>query len=462
MPVRFLTMRNGDLGVTRSEHAPWHVPPGPGPPPDDEHEEWVRRLEAELEQRRPLALGALLTATGLLRVGAVGAGVAVQFYLSDLAGGRPSGVAIGLVGASQALSEMVFAPFLARYADRLGRLIFIVGGPLVAAFGVLLVAAGTTAAHVGIARLLEGFGAAAFVPTALGTIAAATSTDRAGRARASGAFDGATLAGYAGGFAIGPFAYHSLGRGAFLLLATLYVAAGLVCLWFVPRVPPLPVSSMRTVLRVVFGPGPMRAFLPAWIGVFALIGAFSAHMPALLRHMVVPGQALMHHLDERLIGVLLVGGIVLFLVGIALWTPLLTHTRPVVIMRRALPGAVVIVGTLAVINHAGLGISPLGLPLLALGIIWLAGFGPAAVTYLADCSEALIADRSALMSFYTVSLAAGGAIGAILGGFAIRAFQVDGLLGFLALVFLVTFTLVLRVGRYDSARRGRSATPVAG
>ena len=455
-------MRDRDGGVSESAHAAWHVPPGAGPPPDDEQQRWIRGLEDELQQRRPLAIGALLAATGLLRVGAVGTGVAVQFYLSDLAGGRPSGVAIGLVGASQALSEMVFAPFLARYADRLGRLIFIVGGPVVAACGVLLVAAATTATHVGIARLLEGIGAAAFVPTALGTIAAATTRDRAGRARASGAFDGATLAGYAGGFAIGPFAYHSLHRGAFLLLAALYVGAALVCLWLVPRVPPLPVSSMRTVLRVAFGPGPMRLFLPAWIGVFCLIGAFSAHMPALLRHMVVPGQALMHRLDERVIGVLLVGGIVLFLVGIALWTPLLTHTRPTVIMRRALPGAVVIIGTLLLINHVGLGVAPLGLPLLALGIIWLAGFGPAAVTYLADCSEALIADRSALMSFYTVSLAAGGAIGAILGGVAIRAYQADGLLGFLALVFVVTYALVLRVSREDSAPRAAAPSPAPG
>ena len=448
--------------MTQTAREAWHVPAGAGPAPDEAQREWVRQLEDELQQRRPLALGALLAATGLLRVGAVGTGVAVQFYLSDLAGGRPSGVAIGLVGASQALSEMLFAPFLARFADRFGRLIFIVGGPIVCAVGVLLVAAAASPPHVGLARLLEGIGAAAFVPTALGTIAAATTRDRAGRARASGAFDGATLAGYAGGFAIGPFAYHSLGRGAFLVLAALYILAGLVCLWLVPRVPPLPVSSMRTVLRVAFGPGPMRLFLPAWIGVFALIGAFSAHMPALLRHMVVPGQALMHHLDERLIGVLLVGGIVLFLIGIALWTPVLAHSRPTLIMRRALPGAVVIIGTLFAFNHVGLGIAPAGMPLLALGIVWLAGFGPAAVTYLADCSEALVADRSALMSFYTVSLAAGGAIGAILGGVAIRAYQADGLLGFLVIIFVVTFALVVRVSREDTTRRSLAPTPAPG
>lgn len=414
-------------------------------------------VESELELHRPLTLGALLAGTALLRVAAVGASVSVQFYLSDLAGSRPSGVSIGLVVAAQSLSEMTFAPFLARCADRLGRRIFIVAGPLIAAAGVLLVSLAHNAAHVALARLVEGIGAAAFVPVALGTIAAATSHDRAGRARASGAFDGATLAGYAGGFAVGPFAYHSLGRIAFVVLAALYIVAAFICLWLVPNVPPLRVSPLRTVLRAVFGRGPMRSFLPAWIGCFALIGAFTAHMPALLRHAPVAGQHLETHLDERLIGALLVGGIALFLVGIALWTPALTRTRPAAIMQRALPGAVVIIGTLFVLNQVGLVIAPVALPVLALGIVWLAGFGPAAVTYLADCSESLAADRSALMSFYTVTLAAGGAIGAIVGGVFIRAFAADGLLVFLAVIFLATFSLVTRLARADAARASQPA-----
>src|SRR6202051_1880047 len=57
--------------------------------------------EDPLRHTAPRAIGALLVASGLLRVGAVGVGVAVQFRLSDLAHGRPSGVDIGLVGAAQ-------------------------------------------------------------------------------------------------------------------------------------------------------------------------------------------------------------------------------------------------------------------------------------------------------------------------------------------------------------------------
>jgi MFS family permease len=406
---------------------------------------------SELGTAAPRAIGALLVASGLLRVGAVGVGVAVQFRLSDLAGGRPSGVAIGLVGAAQAVTEMVFAPIIARYADRFGRRRFLVLGPAICVVAVLLVALGVRPAQLGGARLLEGLGAAAFVPVALGTVAAATTGDRRRRAGASGAFEAATLIGYAGGFGLGSVAYFGLHRGAFVLLAGLYALAAIVCLVFVPRVPPLPVHSLRVVLNAAVGPGPMRTFLPGWILSFALIGAFVANLPALLRHRVDSSQSLMHHFDVRAIGVFLIAWVVVFLIGIVLWTPLVPRLGPAVVMRRAVPGAWLAMLALVIINH----LPPLGeilvVPFLAAGILWLAGFGPAAVTYLADCSEGLAADRSALMSFYTVALAGGGAIGAIVGGFAAHLLGVDGLVILGVILSATTFVSLIPVVRYERA-----------
>jgi len=405
--------------------------------------------ESELGTAAPRAIGALLVASGLLRVGAVGVGVAVQFRLSDLAGGRPSGVAIGFVGAAQAVTEMVFAPIIARYADRFGRRRFLVLGPAICVVAVLLVALGVRPAQLGGARLLEGLGAAAFVPVALGTVAAATTGDRRRRAGASGAFEAATLIGYAGGFGLGSVAYFGLHRGAFVLLAGLYALAAVVCLVFVPRVPPLPVHSLRVVLNAAVGPGPMRTFLPGWILSFALIGAFVANLPALLRHRVDSSQSLMHHFDVRAIGVFLIAWVVVFLIGIVLWTPLVPRLGPAVVMRRAVPGAWLAMLALVIINH----LPPLGeilvVPFLAAGILWLAGFGPAAVTYLADCSEGLAADRSALMSFYTVALAGGGAIGAVVGGFAAHLLGVDGLVILGVILSATTFVSLIPVVRYE-------------
>lgn len=407
----------------------------------------------ELRTTAPRAIGALLVASGLLRVGAVGVGVAVQFRLSDLAGGRPSGVDIGLVGAAQAATEMVFAPILARYADRFGRRRFLVAGPIVCVAAVLLVALGVRPAQLGGARLLEGLGAAAFVPVALGTVAAATSGDRRRRAGASGAFEASTLIGYAGGFGLGSVAYFGLHRGAFVLLAGLYALAAIVCLIFVPRVPPLPVHSLRVVLQVAIGPGPMRTFLPSWIMSFALIGAFVANLPALLRHHPVASQSLMRHFDVRLIGLFLIGWIVVFLLGIILWTPIVARVGPAIVMRRAVPGAWLTMAALFAINHLPLIGMLLIVPFLVLGILWLAGFGPAAVTYLADCSESLSADRSALMSFYTVALAGGGAIGAVIGGFAAHLLWIDGLVVLGLLLSTATFFTLGPVVRFDRAAR---------
>ena len=408
----------------------------------------------------PGAIGALLVASALLRVGAVGVGVAVQFRLSDIAGGRPNGLAIGLVGASQAVTEMIFAPILARNADRFGRRMFLVAGPLICAVAVLLVALGVRPAQLGGARLLEGIGAAAFVPVALGTVAAATTGSRSIRARASGAFEAATLIGYAGGFGLGSVAYFGLHRGAFVLLAGLYAIAAGVCLVFVPRVPPLPVHPLRVVVRAVFGPGPMRSFLPAWIMSFALIGAFVANLPALLHHRDDAAQSLMHHFDVRVIGLFLIAWIVVFLIGILLWIPLVPRLGPAQVMRRAVPGAWLTMLALLVINHTHGWAMLLGIPFLIAGILWLAGFGPAAVTYLADCSESYAADRSALMSFYTIALAGGGAIGAIVGGLAARLLGIDGLVIVGLILSISTFLAMGQVVSYhrENDRVGGSAT----
>lgn len=409
--------------------------------------------DADQVPPRPGAITALLASTTLLRVGTAGAAVAVAFDLVDMFGGRPSGVVLGFVGASQALPEMVFSPFLATYADRLGRRLFLVGGPLVSLLGAILLSLATAPGSIVVARLVEGIGAACFIPTALGTIAAATAHDREVRARASGAFEGANLAGYAGGFVVGPFAYHSLHHGAFLLLGALYLLAGLTCLACVPRVPPLPVSPLRRVASAALGPGPIRAFLPAWIAAFALIGAYAAHLPALLRRLPVHGQSLVHHFDERVVSLILVAWIVLILVGIALWTRSIPRLGSVRTMRLAVPGAWLISAVLLTMNHTPLVWSIVLLPLLVAGVLVLAGFGPAAVNYLADSSERFAADRAAFMSFYTVALAGGGAIGSILGGFAVRLGLFDGLalLGFA--LSLVAYVALRPLQRYDDQQR---------
>jgi MFS family permease len=431
----------------------------PSAPPDEQAA--ASSLESPLVGNRPSAVGALLAGTTLLRIGTSGAAVAVGFDLVDMFGGRPSGLILGFVGASQAVPEMVFAPILARFADRFGRRLFLIGGPLFSVIGALMLTVANAPGHIVIARLVEGVGAACFIPTALGTIAAATTHNQRVRANASGAFEAANLAGYAGGFVVGPFAYHWLHHGAFLVLAALYMAAAVVCAALVPYVPPLPVSPLSRVVKAITGPGPIRSFLPAWVACFALLGAYAAHLPALLRRAQVPGQTLLHHFDERVVSAILVTWIALLLVGIALWTPWIPRIGAARIMRRAAPGAWLIAAALLALNHTPPAWAPLFLPVLIIGVLVLAGFGPAAVTYLAECSETFAADRAALMAFYTVALAGGGAIGSLLGGVAVRFGYLDGLALFGLGLSVFAYAALTPVMRYERAMLSRVDSPPA-
>lgn len=398
------------------------------------------------------SLAALLAGTALVRVGAAGATVGVQLYVTDLAHGHPQGYIVGATGAAEAISEMVLAPILARYADRVGRKLFLVAGPLVGAIAVTLVALSVVPGQIIAARLVEGIAAAAFVPTALGAIAAATSRSVRARARASGAFEASTLVGYAGGFALGPLAYSHLGRGGFGLLAGAYLLAGLVCLRYVPRETPLRVTRLSELVAWVTGPGPMRAFLPAWVGTFGLLGAYGSNVASLIshRHAPVPGQALVGHLGAGLVAAVLVCGILVLVAGIAVWTPWIPRLGPVTQMRRAVPGVWVFSGALLLANHLPAPAIPVMLAISAIGVMWLAGFGPAAVAYLANSSESHQADRAALMSFYTATLAAGGALGAFLGGVAVSLASLDGLIVFGALLAVMTFLMLRPVARFGT------------
>jgi MFS family permease len=420
----------------------------------------TEELEHGLRER-PATIWALLLGTTLMRIGAYGSGLVVAFVLPDVflphhLEERHRAYLVGALAATQALSEMVFAPFLARWADRVGRSRVLVGAPVL---GVVAMVAAALIPHPGTlfaVRFIEGVASAAFVPTALGTIAAATSRDVNARANASGAFEAATLVGIAGGFALGGLAHVALGRSVFYLLAVCYLAAAVICVTLVPRVPPLPVSPVRTILRAITGPGPVRSFLPAWMGTFALLAAFAANLPSLMRRQadgsgLVDGQQLVHTLDEKLVSTALVGWIVLLVVGIALWTPFLARLGSARTMRLTAPGAWVLAAGLLITNHLGHGEVWVAVPFSIAGVLWLAGFGPAAVAYLAECSETFAADRSALMAFYTVTLAAGGLVGDIVGGLATGLAHADGLFLFGIAVTVFTYFSLGPVVRYERA-----------
>jgi predicted MFS family arabinose efflux permease len=206
------------------------------------------------------------------------------------------------------------------------------------------------------------------------------------------------------------------------------------------------------IMRAVTGRGPIRVFIPAWLAVNTLVGGWYFNLASLLRQSREPSQTLVHGFDDRAIAAILLSWVVLLIVGIVLWTPVLRRRGGPATMIRAVPGVYLIGAGTLLMNHLPLAVAPALLPIAALGVLGIAGFGPAAVAYLADCSESLAADRSALMAFYTITLAGGGAIGSVLGGLFAKWLLLDGLVVLGVLCASVALVSLRAVVRYERAR----------
>jgi predicted MFS family arabinose efflux permease len=128
------------------------------------------------------------------------------------------------------------------------------------------------------------------------------------------------------------------------------------------------------------------------------------------------------------------------MVGIYFWSHFYARLRKTNIMLMSLGGALALCVVLFAINMQ-LMPGPWGgwtlLPLVVAAIFFESGFTPVALAYLADVTESQVQNRGAVMGLYSVFLALGQVLGAMLGVPFIDAFGFNGLL--LATVLLVLF-----------------------
>jgi MFS family permease len=123
--------------------------------------------------------------------------------------------------------------------------------------------------------------------------------------------------------------------------------------------------------------------------------------------------------------------LVVFFAGLFYWGNRFKSMRRTTIIGIGIGGGVAMMGAVFAINHShGLGLllqAPMLLLLLA-GLFVLAGATPAALGLLADISESHPADRGAIMGLYSVFLAVGQIVGALVSGLAADWLGIDGLL----------------------------------
>jgi len=399
------------------------------------------------------SLWAVIGGTFTLRFSTGLTGAMLAVYLATLpehGGPEVDGFVVGIFAASFYLAELVLSPVFGAMSDRLGHHRVMLYGPVFGAIAVILTAFSTNLLVLGGTRWLEGMSTAASVPSILGYIAMVTANDQALRGRAAARFEGATLLGLAAGIVVAPVLFAAIGPAAFLLNALVYGVSFLIY-WLGVSDPAgeaeTLTASHQGVRRywTLLTSSHVWLLAPTWIAVNASIGLW------LNQSIFQLTAANPDHPDQLLhggfepwqisLGAAAVG--LIFGAGLLYWGGRFKRYRRTTIILYGILGGAAMVGAGMVINHSA-GLAPIlaiGASLVAaLGLFVLAGATPAALGLLADVSERFPTDRGAIMGLYSVFLALGQIIGAVIGGAAADAGGIDAM--FVATLVLLGIALI--------------------
>jgi MFS family permease len=391
------------------------------------------------------SLRAVLAGTFTLRFSTGLTGAMLAVYLAKLpehGGPVVAATTLALLHTTFYVAELVLSPIFGVISDRLGHHRVMLFGPAFGAIAVILTGLTTNLAVLGGTRLLEGASTAASIPSILGFIAAVTAGNELLRGKAAARFEGATLAGIGAGFAVAPLLFAALGPVAFFLNAGFYGVSFLIYRFGVAdhdaeeRAARAAAQEPRVDWRrykTLLGTSHVWLLAPTWIAVNAAIGLwFSQSIFQFSKpDRRFPDQALLRGFSPVEISVAAVVIGILFGAGLLYWGNRFKNMRrTTILLYGILGGGVLALGGIAVNHGAAL---PLIVPVLGgaaavFGLFVLAGATPAALGLLADISEKFPTDRGAIMGLYSVFLAIGQIVGALLGGVAADWRGIDGLL----------------------------------
>jgi len=395
----------------------------------------------------------VLLGTFTLRFSTGLTGSMLAFYLAHLhehGGPEVDGAVVGLYAALFYLAELVLSPLFGILSDRIGHHRVMLYGPVFGAVAVLLTAVTTNLVLLGGTRILEGASGAASVPSILGFIAMATAGDEVIRGKTSARFEAATLAGLGAGAIVGVKLFEIVGPPAFFFNAALYGVSFLIYKFGVSDPGGDKEAASGSHMRVsryldLIRTSHVWLLAPTWIAVNAAIGVWLSQSVFQLAkgNPKFPEQLLMGGFtaNQITVGALVIAGV--FGAGLIYWgNRFKTYRRTTIIGYGVIGGAVLVVAGI-VVNHLALSLPIIGLIaglFAAGGLFLLAGATPAALGLLADMSERFPSDRGAIMGLYSVFLALGQIIGALIGGVAADWLGIDGM--FIATLVLLGIALV--------------------
>jgi len=440
------------------------------------------------------SITAVLTGTFTLRLSTGLTGTMLATYLArfhEHGGPHVSHLEVGVLSALYFASELVLSPPFGVLSDRLGSHRVMQWGPVFGAAAVLMTAISTHSVLLGLlggvgvlvwlgaTRLLEGAAAGASIPSILGYIASASSSDEDLRGRVVARFEAATLTGLGLGIVIGPALFGFIGPIAFILNAVVYAGSFAIYRWGVAELPE-EARIRGSEARRHFDLGAYLALLrssavwllaPTWIALNAVIGSWTSQSVFTLTQRSdvprFPTQVLAGGVEPMAISIGAGVGLLVFLGGLVFWGNRFKRFRRTTIIGFGIAGGFGMLVGVAAVNHSqGLAWPLIGLLIVVLlsGLFVLAGATPAALGLLADMTEAHPEDRGAMMGLYSVFLGLGQILGSIMAGFGADRLGFDGLI--LVSVILLAVAVIplgrLRasehiVDAHGEAGRGRAA-----
>lgn len=400
---------------------------------------------------------ASLFGTFTLRIAGTGASTAMALYLAAIDGGRVASAdaahisahAVGWLGASFLLAELIASAPFGALSDRYGRRTLIIVGCLLGALAALFTGMTTVLWALFLIGFTKGLSAAACVPAILSHLSAVTSHSPGVRRIVVGLFEFATIIGTGMGIFVGGRLWASFHASAFLLIGSLFVVSLIIFMGLGRAGENAPGESHHGLrLKALLNPRILR-FAPAWIAVNGTLGVWFNHATFQLSAdrgaSRFAGQALSASLDGATIGLWLGSIVFLFTAGVVVWSFIGWRWRGVPLstfMALGAGGVYLVVGTVYALNHE-LFAAPLVLSGIILAVFVMSAFTPAALAFLADISEDHRQERGAIMGLYSLFLGAGQAGGAIIGGWFAEPAGIDGLLLLTLILGTVAFLAVL-------------------
>jgi MFS family permease len=412
----------------------------------------------------------MLLGTFVLRVSTAVTGGMLINLVNELTVGRGTGPAANaLLTGGFYTTELTGAIVFGVLADRYGRKVIMLLGPIFGGVAVFMTGLTTHMPVLFVTRLLEGGSTAASIPSTLGFIAAETADDEKLRGRVVSLFEFVSLGGM---LAVGPALagqlWEHFGRPAFFLNCVFYALAFVLYAYGVSEVrrnrqptvsaaqPHRGVGEEVSRYLKIATNRKVLLFTPTWLSINAILGLWALQAPLLLRGNITDrSQFLMQDIGAGNLGLGTAALAVVFGAGILFWGMVYARFRRTTLILMGVGAFVVMTGDILAINHLG-GTSTMLLGALgavaAMALFVMSGATPAALGLLADVSEGFEEDRSAIMGLYSVFLGIGQVIGAILGGLAATWKGIDGL------VVATVFLLIVGLGALLNLRARESDT----